>query len=164
MNSPVTLTQKPRASYQDRTPVPLVDFRIVDARDAGRRHDGRTAGEIVVRAPWLPMGYLNQSGVFGKSSGGATFTPATSATMTADGVVQITDRIKDVIRPEANGFRRSSWRTYCSMPSLSEAASSAWRMPNGASARSPSLSPIPVATWTMAAVRKHVKAYADKGP
>jgi len=39
--------------------VPLVDFRIVDAEMKEVAHDGRTAGEIVVRAPWLTMGYLN---------------------------------------------------------------------------------------------------------
>src|ERR1700685_4485927 len=41
------------------TPVPLVDFRIVDAEMKDVAHDGRTAGEIVVRAPWLTMGYLH---------------------------------------------------------------------------------------------------------
>ena len=52
------------------TPVPLVDFRIVDAEMKDVAHDGRTAGEIVVRAPWLTHGISQQSGVFGKALGG----------------------------------------------------------------------------------------------
>src|SRR5258707_6570263 len=42
------------------TPVPLGDFRIVDAEMKDVAHDGRTAGEVIVRAPWRTMGYLNQ--------------------------------------------------------------------------------------------------------
>jgi fatty-acyl-CoA synthase len=38
-------------------PVPLVDIRIVDPEMKNVPHDGKSAGEIVVRAPWLTQGY-----------------------------------------------------------------------------------------------------------
>jgi len=38
---------------------PLVDLRIVDADMNNVPHDGKSAGEIVLRAPWLTQGYFN---------------------------------------------------------------------------------------------------------
>src|SRR5271157_3304829 len=40
-------------------PIPLVDLRIVDPEMKDAPHDGKATGEIVVRAPWLTQGYLN---------------------------------------------------------------------------------------------------------
>ena len=79
-------------------PVPLVDLRIVDAEMNDVPHDGEHAGEIVVRAPWLTHGYLNNPRLRRSSGRAAICTPATSATSTARRRLQITDRIKDVIK------------------------------------------------------------------
>src|SRR6202453_4774982 len=38
---------------------PLVDLRIVDPDMNNVPHDGKSAGEIVLRAPWLTQGYFN---------------------------------------------------------------------------------------------------------
>jgi fatty-acyl-CoA synthase len=38
---------------------PLVDLRIVDSDMNSVPHDGKSAGEIVLRAPWLTQGYFN---------------------------------------------------------------------------------------------------------
>ncbi|MGH6927609.1 MAG: AMP-binding protein, partial [Dongiaceae bacterium] len=38
-------------------PLPLVDLRIVGESMQDLPHDGRAAGEVVVRAPWLTQGY-----------------------------------------------------------------------------------------------------------
>jgi fatty-acyl-CoA synthase len=40
-------------------PIQLVDLRIVDEHMHDVQHDGKTSGEVVVRAPWLTQGYLN---------------------------------------------------------------------------------------------------------
>src|SRR5258708_12852968 len=47
--------------YRTRTGVPiqLVDLRIVDEQMHDVPRDGKASGEVVVRAPWLTQGYLN---------------------------------------------------------------------------------------------------------
>ena len=40
-------------------PIQLVDLRIVDEHMQDVPHDGKTTGEVIVRAPWLTQGYLN---------------------------------------------------------------------------------------------------------
>ena len=42
-------------------PIPLVEMHIVDEEMRDLPHDGKTAGEIVVRAPWLTQGYFKDS-------------------------------------------------------------------------------------------------------
>ena len=43
-------------------PVPLVDLKIVDEEGKTLPHDGKSVGEIVVRAPWLTEGYFKEPG------------------------------------------------------------------------------------------------------
>ena len=58
---------------------PLVDLRVVDENMADVPHDGKSFGEIVVRTPWLTMGYLNDRGGFRAALGlAAICIPATS--------------------------------------------------------------------------------------
>ena len=60
---PPTSTGDPDAEVEIRTragiAVPLVDLRIVDPDMKDVPHDGKTTGEIVVRAPWLTQGYFD---------------------------------------------------------------------------------------------------------
>ena len=57
------LTGDPDGEVEFRTKAgiagPLVDLRIVDADMKNVPHDGKSAGEIVLRAPWLTQGYFN---------------------------------------------------------------------------------------------------------
>ena len=77
---------------------PLVDLRIVDPGMTDVPHDGKTSGEIVLRAPWLTQGYFNNpSASEDLWEGGYLHTPDV-AVMSPDGYVRITDRIKDVIK------------------------------------------------------------------
>ena len=77
---------------------PLVDLRIVDEnmRDAPR--DGKTSGEVVLRAPWLTQGYFNDPEASERLWAGGYLHTSDIAVMTPDGYVHITDRIKDVIK------------------------------------------------------------------
>ena len=61
-------------------------------------HDGRASGEIVVRAPWLTQGYLKNPEASGQLWDGGYLHTQDIANIDADGYLQITDRIKDVIK------------------------------------------------------------------
>jgi fatty-acyl-CoA synthase len=77
---------------------PLVDLRVVDLDMKDVPNDGKTAGEIVLRSPWLTQGYFdNPEGSEELWAGGYLHT-SDIAVLTPDGYVQITDRIKDVIK------------------------------------------------------------------
>jgi len=79
-------------------PIPLVDLRIVDEQGADVAHDGDSLGEIVVRAPWLTQGYLKEPEQGAALWAGGWLHTGDMACITPGGVVQIRDRIKDVIK------------------------------------------------------------------
>jgi fatty-acyl-CoA synthase len=77
---------------------PLVDLRIVDPDMKSVAHDGKSAGEIVLRAPWLTQGYFNNPEGSEQLWAGGYLHTSDIATVDANGYVHITDRIKDVIK------------------------------------------------------------------
>jgi fatty-acyl-CoA synthase len=96
------LPQTPEAdlTYRCRAgrPVPLVDLQIIDADGQFLPHDGATTGEVVLRAPWLTQGYLdNPAGTAALWEGGWLHT-GDIGTVDEYGFLQITDRIKDVVK------------------------------------------------------------------
>jgi fatty-acyl-CoA synthase len=146
------------------TPVPLVDLRIVDAEMKDVAHDGRTPGEIIVRAPWLTMGYLNNPASSEKLWEGGYLHTGDIGTMTAHGVVQITDRIKDVIKTGGEWISSIELEDILlQMPSLSEAAIIGVADAKWGERPLAILVVHPGGNLDDAAVQKHVKAYADKG-
>jgi fatty-acyl-CoA synthase len=79
-------------------PIPLVDIRVVDGDMREVPHDGKAAGEIVVRAPWLTLGYYGNEKASEELWEGGYLHTNDIANMMPDGYLQITDRIKDVIK------------------------------------------------------------------
>jgi fatty-acyl-CoA synthase len=79
-------------------PVPLVDLRVVDDDMNELAHDGKSTGEIVVRAPWLTQGYLNNPEASEQLWTGGYLHTQDIANIDPTGNIQITDRIKDVIK------------------------------------------------------------------
>ncbi len=79
-------------------PAPLVDLRIVDPEMNDLPSDGKSAGEIVVRAPWLTQGYLNDAKNSEVLWEGGYLHTNDIGTIDPAGYVQITDRLKDVIK------------------------------------------------------------------
>jgi len=79
-------------------PAPLVDLRIVNADMSDVSHDGKTRGEIVARAPWLTLGYLNDPSASDQLWAGGYMHTGDVATWDADGTIHIVDRIKDIIK------------------------------------------------------------------
>ncbi len=79
-------------------PVQLVDLRIVDEQMRDVPHDGEASGEVVARAPWLTQGYLNDSTNSEQLWRGGYLHTNDIGTINPEGYLQITDRIKDVVK------------------------------------------------------------------
>ncbi len=78
--------------------LPLVDLRVVDEAGQDLPRDGKTPGEVVVRAPWLTQGYLHDpAGAEALWDGGVLHT-GDIGHIDGAGYLQITDRMKDVIK------------------------------------------------------------------
>ena len=78
--------------------MPFVDLRVVDDQMRDVPRDGKTQGEIVLRAPFLTQGYLNKPQASEELWAGGYLHTQDVAVMFPDGSVQIVDRIKDVIK------------------------------------------------------------------
>jgi fatty-acyl-CoA synthase len=78
--------------------LPLVDLRIVDGGFHEQPRDNFSAGEIVVRAPWLTRGYLKDHKASERLWEGGWLRTGDVAVRDELGYVRITDRSKDVIK------------------------------------------------------------------
>ena len=96
------LTGSPDAQVEIRTraglALPLVDLRIVDPEMKEMARDGKATGEIVARAPWLTQGYFGNPEASEQLWAGGFLHTNDIGNIGPDGYVQITDRIKDVIK------------------------------------------------------------------
>ena len=77
---------------------PLVDIRLVDARLNDVPHDGKTRGEVVVRAPWLTQGYIDNAEASEQLWAGGYLHTDDIGVIEPSGYLHIVDRIKDVIK------------------------------------------------------------------
>jgi len=73
-----------------------VEMKIVDAEGIALPHDGRSAGELMVRGPWILSNYFKGEG--GGPLVNGWFPTGDVSTIDEDGFMQITDRSKDVIK------------------------------------------------------------------
>jgi fatty-acyl-CoA synthase len=79
-------------------PIPLVDLRVVDDEMHDVPHDGDTTGEVVVRSPWLTQGYLKEPEKSEELWEGGYLHTEDIGYIDPAGYLQVTDRIKDVIK------------------------------------------------------------------
>jgi fatty-acyl-CoA synthase len=79
-------------------PVPLVNVRVVDEEMRDVARDGKSQGEIVLRAPFLTQGYFGKPEASEQLWAGGWLHTQDVAVMMADGSLQIVDRMKDVIK------------------------------------------------------------------
>ncbi|HEK1767259.1 TPA: fatty acid--CoA ligase [Pseudomonas putida] len=89
-----------RVSYRIKAgvPVPLVEAAIVDDQGNFLPADGEAQGELVLRAPWLTMGYFNEPEKSNELWAGGWLHTGDVATLDGMGYIDIRDRIKDVIK------------------------------------------------------------------
>ena len=78
--------------------IPLVDLKVVDAALREQPRDNVSAGEIVVRAPWLTQGYLKDHKASERLWEGGWLHTGDVAVRDESGYLRITDRSKDVIK------------------------------------------------------------------
>ena len=79
-------------------PIPLVDIEVVDENMVGRPRDGKSTGEIVVRAPALTQGYFKNPESSEALWAGGYLHTGDIGHVDEDGYLKVTDRLKDVIK------------------------------------------------------------------
>jgi acyl-CoA synthetase (AMP-forming)/AMP-acid ligase II len=108
--SPIVTVGAPTAKHADAGPDAIVDMQAkqgrpvygVELKLAGANgeslpHDGQAVGELKVRGNWVISGYFKGAGGQVVDENG-WFGTGDAATIDPDGYVQLTDRLKDVIK------------------------------------------------------------------
>jgi len=90
--------QKSDIAIKTGMPITLVDVKIADPSGKFLPNDGRTTGEIIVRAPWFTKGYYKDAEKTEELWRGGWLHTGDVGYMDQDGYIQITDRLKDVIK------------------------------------------------------------------
>lgn len=83
-----------------RTGLPIsgVQLELFDPNGNPVPHDGKSTGEIVVRAPWLTQGYFKDEEKSQELWAGGWLHTGDIGYIDDEGYLQITDRLKDVIK------------------------------------------------------------------
>jgi fatty-acyl-CoA synthase len=147
-------------------PVPLVELRIVDEDLRDLPQDGSASGEIVVRAPWLTQGYLDNPEASARLWEGGYLHTQDVARIDPDGFLMITDRIKDVIKSGGEWISSLEIESLISThPAVAEVAvigikDEKWGERPAALVVPRKDGEVPV---TEDDILQHVRAYSDKG-
>ena len=93
-------SESERTTYRIKAgvPVPLVETALMGADGQLLPADGETQGELVLRAPWLTMGYFNEPQKSTELWEHGWLHTGDVATLDDFGFIDIRDRIKDVIK------------------------------------------------------------------
>ena len=128
--------------------------------------DGQSTGEIVVRAPWLTQGYLNNPEASEQLWAGGYLHTNDIGRIGADGYLMITDRLKDVIKTGGEWISSLELEDIIAHhEAVSEVAvigvkDEKW-------GERPMALVVPKAQFTdrvqQADIKAHIKSYADKG-
>jgi fatty-acyl-CoA synthase len=104
-------------------PVPNVMLEVVDTEGKPLPHDGKTAGEVVVRSPWLTQGYIQDPEKSEELWANGWLHTGDIGFIDPEGYLQITDRVKDVIKTGGEWISSLELEDIISRhPAVSEAA------------------------------------------
>ncbi|HSG82380.1 MAG TPA: long-chain fatty acid--CoA ligase [Gemmatimonadota bacterium] len=78
--------------------IPGVEIRIVNEKGEKLPWDGSTVGEVQVCGPWIARGYFKEEPDKKHFTADGWFRTGDVASITPDGYMRITDRIKDLVR------------------------------------------------------------------
>jgi acyl-CoA synthetase (AMP-forming)/AMP-acid ligase II len=144
--------------------LPLVEVRVTDERLATQPTDGKSTGEIVVRAPWLTQGYLKEEKASERLWSGGWLHTGDVAHRDGRGYVKITDRAKDVIKIGGEWVSSLELEDILAQhPSVAEVA--VIGMPDAKWGEKPLalVVPRPGAAVDEKALRHHAHAFVEKG-
>jgi fatty-acyl-CoA synthase len=79
-------------------PIPLAEFEVVDPEGKPLPHDGASTGEVIMRSPWLTQSYHKAFDKTKELWRNGWLHSGDVGHMDEEGYLQITDRIKDVIK------------------------------------------------------------------
>jgi fatty-acyl-CoA synthase len=79
-------------------PIPLVELRVIDGAGRPLPADGVASGEIVVRSPWTTPCYVGDAAASRELWDGGWLHTRDVGRIDPDGFLQLTDRVKDVIK------------------------------------------------------------------
>jgi fatty-acyl-CoA synthase len=79
-------------------PIPLAEIEVVDSDDNILSHDGQSSGEVIMRSPWLTKDYFKEPEKSKELWRNGWLYSGDVGYIDAEGYLQITDRIKDVIK------------------------------------------------------------------
>lgn len=149
---------------QAGTPIPLVDLRIVDDEMREVAHDGRSSGEVVARAPWLTQGYLGNPAASETLWAGGYLHTNDIGTLDRDGRLQITDRLKDVIKSGGEWVSSLELEDLISRhPAVGEVAVIGVNDAKWGERPLPLIVPRPGEITDLQAIQRHLSAYVERG-
>ena len=79
-------------------PVVGLDVKVVDAFGKEQPRDGKSAGEILIRGPWITGSYHDAPGSESQFTEDGFWKSGDAGTIDAEGYLKITDRVKDLIK------------------------------------------------------------------
>ncbi|MDX1433560.1 MAG: AMP-binding protein, partial [Gammaproteobacteria bacterium] len=147
-------------------PLPMVDLRIVDEQMNDVPRDGKSTGEVVVRAPWVTQGYFKNPEASEALWRGGYLHTGDIGHIDDEGYLKVTDRVKDVIKSGGEWISSILLEDIVSQfPGVAEAA--AIGVPDERWGERPVVLVVPSeearGSLDCDAIREHVRTFAERG-
>lgn len=155
-----------QATLRTRTgrAIALCEVSTRDENSQPVPRDGRSRGEVVFRSPWLTQGYLHDPERSEELWRGGMLHSGDIGCLTADGRLQISDRVKDVIKSGGEWVSSLDLENILSeLPGVAEAAVIAVADPQWGERPLALIVPQPRSHLDVAAIRAHLSACAARG-